>query len=108
MIRGEMAGRLDQRISIERRGEVRDGLAGPEGAWSIIAMRWAAVEPDGTGDPQVGEAASACARFRMTVRPVAVELDDRLLWAGRTLRVRAIVVDPAFPDRMVLRAEEVR
>lgn len=105
----ELAGLLRRRVTIERRDGARDALGGGDGAWTVVAMRWAAIEPDGTGDAVAGEAADAAARFRVTLRPgVQVSIGDRVGWVGRALRVRAIVEDPGRPDRIVLRVEEIR
>ena len=105
----ELAGRLRERVTILRADPARDALGGAAPEWVALATRWAAIDPDGTGDAVAGEAADAAARFRITLRPgVAAAIGDRIGWAGRTLRVRAIVEDPATPDRIVLRVEEIR
>ncbi|WP_156679431.1 head-tail adaptor protein [Sphingomonas profundi] len=105
----ELAGRLRERVTIAHAPDERDPLGAAETGWTITATRWAAIDADGGGDAVVAEAADAPARFRVTMRPgIAVAPGDRIGWAGRTLRVRALSEDPALPDRIVLRVEEIR
>jgi head-tail adaptor len=106
---GELAGRLRELVTIQRRGPERDALAGAEGEWAAIGDVWAALEPSGTGDPQAGDAWSAMPRWRATVRSGAdVMVGDRIVWRGRMIVVRHYAADPAKPDRIMLIAEEMR
>jgi head-tail adaptor len=105
----EFAGRLGARITILRRADDRDDLAAADGAWAITATCRAAIMADGSSDAAIGDRPGAAVRFRLTIRvgPRVVP-GDRIGWTGRTLKVRAVIADPAFPDRIVLMAEELR
>ena len=105
--RKELAGRLNQRIRIERRGSARDALGGATGEWVAVAVLWAAIEPVGTGALTDGEAIRARPRWRVTVRSGAdVAIDDRIRWRGCVIRVRGLTADPATPDRIIAMGEE--
>ena len=106
---GELAGALDQRVTIERRAADRDALGGASGAWSVIATRWAALAPDAAGDLISGDTLSSSPRWRATLRaPLDAAPSDRIGWGGRRLAVRARLDDPATPDRIILICEEER
>lgn len=100
----EFAGALRERILIERRGEA--GAAASEG-WRHDGAAWAAVAPLGPGERIVAGALSARPRWRITIRQRGgIDLDSRIIWRARTLRLVAIVEDPRQPDRLVLDTEE--
>ncbi|ARS29116.1 phage head closure protein [Sphingomonas sp. KC8] len=103
----ELAGRLRQRIGIERRTAARDALGGAVGDWVTVATLWAAIEPVGVGALIDGEAIRARPRWRVTVRHGAdVAVDDRIRWRGGVIRVRGVTADPATPDRILVVGEE--
>lgn len=94
---GEFAGTLRTRVTIMR---AADGAG---------ATRYAAIRPDGAGEALAGEAVSAAPRFLMTLRAGVKALPgDRVGWGARVLTVRGVIADPATPDRIMLKVEEVR
>lgn len=96
-----LAGALRERIAIEARVDSRDGIGGADGAWSVVANSWGAVAPEPHDGPDP--------RWRVTLRSAAaVTFVHRLAWRGRKLRVRAILIDPRLPDRIVIGTEEER
>lgn len=106
---GELAGRLSELVTIQRRGGDRDALGGASGAWTAIGDRWASLAPQQSGPLMAGDALDARPRWRVTLRAGSgVAVGDRLGWRGRMLGVRGVVDDPALPDRTVIEAEEER
>ena len=105
----ELAGRLNQRIVIERPSAVRTDSGLQAAGWDQVARCLAAIEPEGAGPETEGMALSAMPRFRVTLRPRGdVSVGQRLLWGGRVLAIRQRIDDPRLGDRMVLRCEESR
>lgn len=107
---GTLAGRLRERVTIERRATARDALGGANGGWSPLRSGWAGIEPDREGAAVSGEALSAMPRWTVVMRREAPmpELGDRIGWQGRRLRVRAVAWDPRTPDRIAIDTEEER
>src|SRR3546814_10056100 len=58
IMKDEVAGRLAERMALERREEVRDALGGSAAVWAQEAVLWAAVVPDRGGVEQSGDARS--------------------------------------------------
>ena len=105
----ELAGRLNQRIVIERPSTVRTETGLQTGSWEPIARCLAAIEPEGAGAETEGMALSAMPRFRVTIRNRdGIAVGQRICWRGRVLAVRQRVDDPRLPDRILLRCEEER
>jgi head-tail adaptor len=49
------------------------------------------------------------ARFKVTMRVRdGISVGQRLRWRGRVFAVRQRLDDPALPDRIMLRCEEIR
>lgn len=106
---GELAGMLRERIELQRRGNARDPLGGAEGAWASMGFSWARIEHERGGPPVAGGAIEDAPRWRVTVRARDdVAAGDRLMWGGRVLRVRSVLRDPRWRDRLFLSAEEQR
>lgn len=105
----EFAGSLRERIVIEAQALERSAMGVRQTGWREVARCLAAVEADGLGAEREGMSLSAMPRFSVTIRRrEGVAIDQRLRWRGRLLMVRALVEDPARPDRMVLRCEQGR
>jgi head-tail adaptor len=108
MMAGEFAGRLRQRISVEQRVGGRDALGSAAGAWQLLATVWAAIEPDRSGDPSAADRVTSWPRYVVTLRRRDdLDLDCRVQWQGGVYRLCAIERDPALPDRMTLRVEQM-
>lgn len=109
-MRAELSGRLRTRVVIERRESARDAIGAANGDWVTMRSAWAEIAPEGLGAVAQADAASAMPRWSVTIRfeaPVPA-VGDRVLWGGRTLRVRAVIADPRTPDRLTLSTEEQR
>lgn len=106
---GEFAGSLRERITIERRVTGRDPMGLQQPGWEPVARCLAAIAGEGAGAQSEGMALSAMQRFRVTVRMrEGLGVDQRVMWSGRVLMVRQVLVDPRMKDRLTLRCEEVR
>lgn len=104
---GEYAGRLRERVALLRPSAARDALGAGDGAWETIALVWAGAEPEGRGGLFSGEARTARPLWRMTLRPCAVAVGDRIERVDGVLSVREVRRDPRQPDRVVAIGEEI-
>lgn len=106
---GELAGRLRERVTVERRAATRDALGGATGAWIAVATIRAAVAPGRAGPAVAGDAPSGLDDWIVTARAEAdVRVGDRLVWRGRRLAAVRVVRDPRAPDRIEIFNEEER
>lgn len=105
----EFAGRLRERIVIEKPSEVRTTTGFRTEGWERLASCWGAIEQDGVGSEAAAMAVSAMPRFRVTVRARDdLAIGQRVRWGKRTLAMRQLLANPLQPDRMVLKCEEER
>ena len=106
---GEFAGRLRERVVVEALTGERNALGAELPAYAVVARCLAAVAPEGVGAEAEGQALSAMARFRVTIRVRdGILVGQRLRWRERLLIIRQRIDDPALPDRIMLRCEEIR
>ena len=105
----EFAGSLRERVVVEALTEERNALGAQLPEWTVVARCLAAVAPEGTGAEAEGQALSAMARFKVTIRVrEGIAVGQRVRWRARLLSIRQRVDDPALPDRITLRCEEIR
>ena len=105
----EFAGSLSQRIIIERPSENRTDSGVASGAWEEVARCLAAIVAEGAGAEAEGQALSAMARFRVTIRARdGIAVGQRIRWGTKLIAVRQRIDDPASPDRIIMRCEEIR
>lgn len=109
-VRGELSGRLRTRVIVERREDARDALGAASGDWITTRSAWAEIVPEGAGPIGQADARAAMPRWMVTMRAEAPlpTIGDRVLWAGRTLRVLSVGADPRAPDELRLSTEEER
>lgn len=107
---GELAGRLRTRVIIERREDARNAIGAANGDWITMRNAWVEIAPESIGPLAVADARAAMERWTVTMRFEATlpAIGDRILWAGRRLRVRSVAADPRTPDRLSLSTEEER
>lgn len=98
---GDFAGGLAERVTLFRRDPARDVLGGASGDWTAVREAWAAIVPVGLKEMP---------RWRVMLRSEgeAPRIGDRIGWRGRTLRVTAVGIDPAFSERLLADTEEER
>ena len=105
----EFAGRLRERILIERPVEERTAMGLQQAAWVPVCRALAAIEPDGAGAEAEAQALSAMPRFRVTMRPrPGIEVGQRVNWGAMRLTIRQLLENPLDKDRILLRCEQVR
>lgn len=105
----EFAGSLRTRVEVWQRLETRTPSGLEVDEWDLVCRCLASIEADGFGPVEEGMTLSSLPRFRVAMRSRDdVRIDQRVHWNQRRLAVRQIVSDPAKPDRMVLRCEELR
>jgi len=106
---GEFAGTLNQRIRIEKPVALRTPSGLQEAGWEPVARCLAAIAAEGAGPEAEGQALSAMPRFRVTIRwREGISVGQRVTWGERVMLVKQRIDDPALPDRILLRCEEVR
>lgn len=95
---------------IERREDARDAIGAASGDWIMLRSAWVEIAPEGIGPIGQADARAAMPRWTVTMRGEAPfpGIGDRVLWAGRTLRVRSVETDPRVPDEVRLSTEEER
>jgi head-tail adaptor len=105
----EFAGTLRERIIIERPTTLRTPAGLQESGWEQVGTCLAAIRLEGVGAESEGQALSAMPRLRVTIRRRdGIAIDQRIRWGTRTMMVRQLLDDPRYPDRIVVRCEEVR
>jgi head-tail adaptor len=105
----EFAGTLRERIIIERPTTLRTPAGLQESGWEQVATCLAAIRLEGVGAEIEGQALSAMPRLRVTIRRRdGIAIDQRIRWSQRTVMIRQLLEDPRFPDRIMMRCEEVR
>ena len=105
----EFAGTLNQRIRIERPVDLRTDGGLQKAGWESVATCLAAVVAEGAGPETEAMALSAMPRFRVTIRRRdGIGVGQRVVWGERAMLVRQRIDDPATPDRILLRCEEMR
>ncbi len=105
----EFAGSLRERVTIEALTGERNALGAEMPEYEIVARCLAAITPEGSGAEAEGQALSAMARFKVAIRVrEGINVGQRLRWRERLLIIRQRVDDPALPDRITLRCEEIR
>lgn len=105
----EFIGLLRERITIERPVNLRNPMGLQQAGWEPVCRCLAAIAPDSVGPESEAQALSARQRFRVTIRwREGVALDQRILWADRTLMIRQLINDPRERERITMRCEEVR
>ncbi|WP_419826079.1 head-tail adaptor protein [Sphingomonas sp.] len=99
-----LAGALTARVTMLGRDPARDDLGAAGGAWIEGETIWARIAPEAAGP---GDDAGPLRRWTVTVRE-PLPPGERIAWTGGTMRVRGVERDPARPDRVTLRTEDVR
>lgn len=100
------AGKLRERIVIEREVRVPDGGGGAEITWQAIAPpRWAAVEPLKGKEQLEAMQLEASGLYRVTLRndPLVITADMRIRWLSGgdlLLNIREV---PTTPRNLLLR-----
>lgn len=100
----ELAGRLRERLTIER-GSVRNDAGAAAGDPVVGIPMWAAVRAEQPARGVDAERIASLPRYRVTMRASAAAVGDTLRWKGQALRVLAVTHDPVEPDRVSILAE---
>ncbi|WP_448582476.1 head-tail adaptor protein [Thermaurantiacus sp.] len=108
-MQGEIAGRLKQRVRLERRVHTPDGAGGSHEVWQTVGEHWAEMRPADSLNMSavVADTRVTARRWRVLMRAgIDIALGMRLTWQGLDLRVTGIQRDPQLPDRVAVIAEE--
>lgn len=105
----EFAGTLKERVAIERAIDLRTAAGLQAAGWEPVARCLAAIAAEGAGPEAEAMALSAMPRFRVTIRQRdGIAVGQRVVWGKRAMLVKQRIDDPRFPDRILLRCEEMR
>ncbi len=102
------AGTMRERVTLLTRAPARDALGAAGEEWVPVEMVWASVVPEGQGALYAGDARDALPLWKVTLRPCAVRVGDRIERVSGTLDVRSVRIDPRQPDRVIAIGEERR
>ena len=86
------AGKLDQRVTLERQSRVLGPLGQPVNAWAPLTMVWAAVEPL-VGREYLAAGAmqsQVTTRITMRYRP-GITAQDRVIHDGKTYGIVSVI-----------------
>ena len=105
----EFAGTLKQRVRIERPVDLRTDSGLQQPGWEPVATCLAAIMAEGAGQEAEAQALSSMPRYRVTIRwREGIAVGQRVVWGMRAMLVKQRIDDPATPDRILLKCEEVR
>jgi head-tail adaptor len=105
----EFAGTLKQRIRIERPVDLRTESGLQQPGWEHVCDCLAAIVAEGAGPEAEAQALSAMPRYRVTIRQRdGIAVGQRVTWGTRAMLVKQRIDDPATPERILLRCEELR
>lgn len=84
-------GKIDQRVTLQRRAGTPDGIGGMTYAWSDIGTVWASVMARGAREAMDQERMSATGVYRFTIRH-RDDVDEtcRIVWQSEAYNVRAV------------------
>jgi len=98
--------RLTERVRIDQPAGAPDGAGGRDGAYTPLAMIFAALTPQGAGAAQVAAARAAHLTWRAEIRWRGdIRPGQRLVWGERLLPIEA-VIDDGRRRRLVLLCRE--
>ena len=102
------AGRLDQRVTVQRVTRTENSMNEPEESWAAVGTRWANIEGRGGREMQRANQTAPSATHLVTKRGDSVTkeitTDDRLVWAAPNGSVTLGIVDV---DRSRYRQNEI-
>jgi len=103
-----MIGRLDQKISLERKAKVRDGGGGEIHSWIALttdAAPFARVELIGGSEGEVSGQVMARIRAKFTIRNRSdISERDRIIWNGRVWNITSLGLRTARARYQILEA----
>ena len=86
------AGKLDQRVTLERFGEIEDAYGATVSEWQTVGTFWAAVLPLSGKEIIAGDAVAALTDVRVILRyQPGITAADRLTHRGKTLEIKAVI-----------------
>ena len=86
------AGKLDQRVTLERQSRVLGPLGQPVNAWAPLMTVWAAVEPLVGREYLAAQAAQSEVTARVTMRyRTGITAQDRVIHNGTTYGIESLV-----------------
>ncbi len=96
------AGRLRQRLALEKPTPVPDGFGGAVFSWDAVATLFAEVTPIRADEGSIGEGLGDLVMHRIVIRHRAdVSPGDRLALGARVFRIRG-VIDPDEDGRYLV------
>ena len=86
------AGKLDQRVTLERFTETEDAYGATVSEWQTVGTFWAAVLPLSGKEIIAGDAVAALTDVRVILRyQHGITAADRLTHRGKTLEIKAVI-----------------
>lgn len=85
-----MIGKLDERISFERKTLTPDGSGGASESWAEYAEVWASVRPMSGRERERAMRNESAADYLITIRRREILATDRIVWRERYLNIRFV------------------
>lgn len=86
------AGRLKERLTIQRPNEVRNALGESTLGWEDLATVWGSVDGMSSRDVLQAMQANVVASHRVRIRSLpGVTHECRVIWRGRTMEIASVV-----------------
>lgn len=103
------AGRLNRRVTIQRRDSGEDSAGQPVDTWSDIATRWAAIQ-DLNGREYFaasGEQSEVSTKIRLRYEPLFSDVtpEDRATWNGNIYNIKSVINPNAENRELILMCE---
>lgn len=106
---GEFLGRMRERVTLERRMGLPDGLGGVTSDWQPVAHVWAALEAVSLPENQIGGRLANPVRYQVVLRSLPdLSLAWRLKWRNRRLTIHGVDRVAGRSDLVLLTAYEER
>lgn len=105
----ELAGRLAERVSFERRSEARGQFGEKSELWLFVFERWVELKLLTPAEPLpvAADTRHVARRWRLIMRDGRrPSLDMRVLWRDQVLAITGIEADPQRPGWLTLWAED--
>jgi SPP1 family predicted phage head-tail adaptor len=95
------AGRLRERVQVQRAATTRDDYNAEVLTWSTVATVWAQVLERGGREPVLADRPVMLISYEVTVRDgLTITHADRLLWRGKTLSIETVT--PVQADGVII------
>lgn len=106
----EFAGKLDQRVKVQRYTKTEDGMGGGEKSWITQFTVWAMVKAMSGRERNMGTQTESSAKYRVIIRRSSdsktITEKDRIEWNGKTMNIRFIADEGDRKQFLMIECEQ--